>query len=175
MFAGSSPITSPSAPLKTHQKSGAFPPPELPGFDGTMTLSDSRLDHRPLSGGENATLIQSGPPPITRLTLPTCRAHYPGGSEQVQVSVASPSNSGLPRYSGGSASATSLSRPAQASHTLRPAGLLNRPRRPLSRGFIPTDYSPEMLVSYQILPTTFWVDPSSTGVLRLRGALNKTG
>jgi transposase len=39
---------------------------------------------------------------------------------------------GLPRYSGGSASMTSLSRPAQALLTLRPAGLLNRPRRPLS-------------------------------------------
>src|SRR5439155_13117807 len=36
---------------------------------------------------------------------------------------------------GGSASASSLSRPAQALPTLRPAGLLDRPRRPLSRGF----------------------------------------
>ena len=35
---------------------------------------------------------------------------------------------GLPRYSGGSASMTSLSRPAQASLALRPAGLLNRPK-----------------------------------------------
>src|SRR3954467_805062 len=32
------------------------------------------------------------------------------------------------------------SRPAQASLTLRPAGLLNRPRRPLSRGFGPPGY-----------------------------------
>src|ERR1022692_402867 len=29
---------------KTYQKSGSFPPPELPGFNGTMTLSDSRVD-----------------------------------------------------------------------------------------------------------------------------------
>ena len=29
---------------KTHQKSGPFPPPELPGFSGTTTLSDSRTD-----------------------------------------------------------------------------------------------------------------------------------
>ena len=41
----------------------------------------------------------------------------------------------FPRYSGGSASASSLSRPAQTSLALRPAGSLNRPRRPLSRGF----------------------------------------
>ena len=39
-----------------------------------------------------------------------------------------PAPLGLPRYSGGSASMTSLSRPAQASLTLRPAGLLNRPK-----------------------------------------------
>ena len=81
-----------------------------------------------------------GSPPVTRITLPTCRAHYPGGPERVRLSVASPSTCGLPRNSGGSASTTSLSRPAQASLALRPAGLLNRPRRPLSRGFDPTGY-----------------------------------
>ena len=42
---------------------------------------------------------------------------------------------GLPQTLGGSASALSFSRPAQASLALRPARLLNRPRRPLSRGF----------------------------------------
>ena len=70
---------------------------------------------------------------------------------------------------------TSLSRPAQASLTLRPAGLLNRPRRPLSRGFGPPGYPTKPLVSYQGLPTTPWVDPSSTGEPRRWGALNKTG
>src|ERR1019366_3832176 len=29
---------------------------------------------------EAATLARDGSPPITRTTLPTCRAHYPGGS-----------------------------------------------------------------------------------------------
>src|SRR5204862_2183454 len=29
---------------------------------------------------EAATLAHDGPPPITRTTFPTCRAHYPGGS-----------------------------------------------------------------------------------------------
>ena len=33
-----------SSASKTHQKSGSFPPPALPGFNGTMTLSDSRVD-----------------------------------------------------------------------------------------------------------------------------------
>ena len=57
---------------------------------------------------------------------------------------------GLPRYSGGSASIPSLSRPAQTSFTLRPAGSLNRPRRPLSRGSGPSDCSSKPLASYQI-------------------------
>src|SRR4051812_28666130 len=112
---------------------------------------------------------------MTRLTLPTCRAHYPDGPERVRLSVASPLHSGLPRYSGGSASTTSLSRPAQASLTLRPAGSLNRPRRPLSRGFGPPGCPDKPLVRYQVLPTTSWVDPSSTGEPRRWGALRNPG
>src|SRR5690349_12701633 len=53
------------------------------------------------------------------------------------------------RRVGGSASALGLSRPAQASLTLRPAGLLNRLKRPLSRGSSPAGYPAEPLVSYQ--------------------------
>ena len=81
----------------------------------------------PCGDAEAATLVPSGPPPITRFTLPTCRAHYPDGPERVRLSVASPFHPGLPRISGGSASMTSLSRPAQASLALRPAGSLDRP------------------------------------------------
>src|SRR5216683_2934791 len=77
---------------------------------------------------EAATLACDGSPPITRTTFPTC----------------------LPQMAGGSASALSLSRPAQASLTLRPAGLLNRLKRPLSRGSSPAGYPAEPLVSYQI-------------------------
>src|SRR6185436_4197344 len=40
-------------------------------------------------------------------------------------------------------------RPARASLTLRPVGLLSRPRRPLSRGFNPAGCPAEPLVSYQ--------------------------
>jgi hypothetical protein len=56
----------------------------------------------------------------------------------------------LPQMAGGSASALSLSRPAQASHALRPAGSLSRPRRPLSRGSNSCSYPHEPLVSYRI-------------------------
>ena len=58
---------------------------------------------------------------------------------------------------------------------VRPARSLNRPRWPLSQGFGPAGYPTKPPVSYQIKPTTVWVDPSSTGVTRRRGALRPTG
>jgi hypothetical protein len=120
-------VTSPYLLRQTHQKSGSFPPLALPSLSSTTTLSDTRRGHR-RDDGEAATSAPCGPPPITRLTLPPCRAPYPDGPERVRLSVASPLHAGLPRLSGGSASMTSLSRPAQASRALRPAGLLNRPK-----------------------------------------------
>ena len=70
-----------------------------------------------------------------------------GGSNPAAPGRQSVSNSW---EAGGSASALSLSRPAQASLTLRPAELLSRPKRPLSRGSSPSGYPAEPLVSYQI-------------------------
>jgi len=98
---------------------------------------------------EAATLALDGSPPITRTTFPTCRAHYPDGSSGCACRLL-PRSRGLPQMAGGSASALSLSRPAQASLTLRPVGLLNRLKRPLSRGSSPSGYPAEPLVSYQI-------------------------
>ena len=79
-----------SAPSKACQKSGSFPPPALPGLIGRTTLSDSRPARRARHGVGGATSGRNGPPPITRTTFPTCRAQYPGGSERVPMSVASP-------------------------------------------------------------------------------------
>ena len=103
----------------------------------------------PVNGVEAATLAQNGPPPITRTTFPTCRAHYPDGSSGCACRSL-PRPCSLPQMAGGSASALSLSRPAQASLALRPAGSLSRPRRPLSRGFSPPGYPTKPLVSYRI-------------------------
>ena len=97
---------------------------------------------------EAATLALDGSPPITRTTFPTCRAHYPGGSSGCACRLL-PRPCSLPQMAGGSASALSLSRPAQASLTLRPAGSLSRPRRPLSRGSDPASYPTKPLVSYR--------------------------
>jgi hypothetical protein len=59
--------------------------------------------------------------------LPDVPCPLPRWIERVYVSIL-PRPHGLPRYAGGSASTTSLSRPAQASLALRPARLLNRLR-----------------------------------------------
>src|ERR1700704_2579577 len=98
---------------------------------------------------EAATLAHDGSPPITRTTFPTCRAHYPGGSSGCSCRLL-PRSCSLPPLTGGSASALALSRPSQASLTLRPIGSLNRPRRPLSRGSSPSGSPAEPLVSYRI-------------------------
>jgi hypothetical protein len=94
------------------------------------------------------TSARPGVPPLAQTTFPACRAHYPGGPfRRTCRSLAG--RCCLPRYSGGSASTTSLSRPAQASLKLRPAGLLSHPRRPLSQGSNPARYQAKSLVSYQ--------------------------
>src|SRR3984893_16634760 len=75
----------------------------------------------------------------------------------------------LPQMAGGSASALSLSRPAQALLTLRPTRSLSHPRRPLSRGSSLASYPAKPLVSYQInRQLSGW--NSSTSDSRLRGA-----
>jgi hypothetical protein len=98
---------------------------------------------------EAATLAYDGSPPITRITLPACCAHYPGGPNGCLCRLLRHSH-GLPRVSAGSASALWISRPAQASLALRPAGPLDRQKRPLSRGFGPSGCPPKPLVNYQI-------------------------
>ena len=82
---------------------------------------------------------------------------------------------GLPRFSGGSASTTSLSRPAQASHALRPARLLTHLSWALSRGSALASFPARTLASYQVQPTTARVGPSPTGDLRPWGALRNPG
>jgi hypothetical protein len=79
VFVGSSPITSTLPSSKAHQKSGPFAPPALPGLNAPTTLSDSRQGRR-LSRRRGRYPRHNGSPPITRITLPTCCAHYPGGS-----------------------------------------------------------------------------------------------
>jgi hypothetical protein len=98
----------------------------------------------PLPGAHCGPLRRPEPPPsyrwgerrdpsrpwVSRVALgsvPTCHAPYPGERPHGHRSVAPMRSSGLPCFSGRSALATSLSRPARASHTLRPVGLQTHP------------------------------------------------
>ena len=67
-----------------------------------------------------------------------CQRHYPGGSKGVPASLASPSVFGLPHFSGGSAPALSVSRPARRSLAFRPACSLNRLMRPFDTRVLQT-------------------------------------
>lgn len=93
-------------------------------------------------------------PPATG--LPRCSNHFayvpcplPRRIEMGACVDCFPISRGLPRTLGGSASALSFSRPAQASLALQSARLLNRPRRPLSRGFDGASCPATQPVSYQ--------------------------
>ena len=113
-----------------------------------------------------------GSPPITRITLPTCRSHYPDGSNGCMCRLL-PRPPGLPRCSGGSASISSLSRPAQALLTLRPAGSLNRPKAAFVTRLRPGQSPSQTARQLPDQSTTLWVESSSTGETRLRNAQYK--
>jgi hypothetical protein len=167
---GSSPITFTSPSSKAHQKSGSFPPPALPGFNGRMTLSDSRQCRRlqatlrPLPS--HRTGLPRLPEPPFRRAEPTTPADRAGAHVDYF-----PRSRGLPQMAGGSASALSLSRPAQASLTLRPAGSLSRPQATFVTRLQPMRLPAQAARQLPDQSTTLRVDSSSTDDSRLRGAL----
>ena len=118
-----SPMSPSAASSTARRKSGPFARPALPGFNARMALSDSQCQPPSLPMALVPSSTDTGSPSLTRSAFPACRAPYPGGPSQC-VCRWLPGSCCLPRFHGGSASTTSLSRPAQASLTLRPAGLL---------------------------------------------------
>ena len=120
-----------------------WPPPFLTTLEARPStspepppLAADRLPHMPCSlprwTGAGARWLSSCAIPRGSLPCPCC----------------------LPRFSGGSASTSSLSRPAQASHALRPARLLTHLSWALSRGSALTGFPARTLASYQVQPTT---------------------
>src|SRR5438309_11076885 len=103
-------------------------------------------------------------------TFPTCRAYYPGGSSGCACRLL-PRSCSLPQMAAGPASALSLSRPAQASHMLRPAGLLNRLKAAFVTRLQPCRLPGRTARQLPDQSTTLWVESSSTSDPRLRGAL----
>src|SRR4029077_12957153 len=121
-----SPITFTSPSSKAHQKSGSFAPPALPGLTAHTALSDSRQSRRLTATLRPLPSLTTGLPRLLgspfRRAVPTTPADQAGAHVDLL-----PRSRGVPQMAGGSASALSLSRPAQASHALRPAGSLSRP------------------------------------------------
>jgi hypothetical protein len=154
-----------------HQKQGPFPPPTLLGLHGRMTLSDFRAGHHPIDDVEGAIFTTPGYPAITQIAFLACRAHYPGGSNRCDCRFSSlsvlpsPVNGrvGIHDFTFGACS--SFTRVTACRIACPPKGGL------LSRGFDPASCPTKSLGSYHVLPTTTWVDPSSTGDLRRWGAL----
>ena len=68
------------------------------------------------------------PPPPSSMRAAVITPADPTGARVARF----PAGGSLPRYSGGSASASPVSRPAQRSLALRPAWSLNCPRRPVA-------------------------------------------
>jgi hypothetical protein len=97
---------------------------------------------------EAAALALDGSPPITRTTFPTCPP-LPRRIKRVRVSIASPLMQPSPNGRRVGIRIVTFDA-SQASLMLRPAGLLSRLKRPLSRGSSPASYPAEPLVSYQI-------------------------
>src|SRR5215207_6482409 len=138
-----------------------------------MALSDSRPTRR-LCGVGAASPRRDGSPPLTRITLPTCRAPYPGGSRRVPASIASPLTrpSPFPRRVGiriftfetssGFTRVTArwIAQPPTAAFVTR-----------LQPGRLPCQAARQLPDQ----STTLWVEPSSTGDTRRRGALGNAG
>jgi len=130
------------------ERRGDFNPHDSRAAQRTIRPCPTPARSTAMSDVEAATSGLDGSPPITRITIPTCRVQYPGRPNRCMCRLL-PCPRGLPRAKDGSASASTLSRPARTSLALQPAGSLDRPRRPLSRGFGPASYPAKPLVSYQ--------------------------
>ena len=107
-----------------------YPPPQGAGsVPHDTTVGQHRLPAAP-----------RGFPYCTQPLFRTCRRHYPGGTVGCSTSFASPNGGGLPRNSGGSASALPLSRPAQRSLHVTACALAKSLTDPLHQKLRPIRY-----------------------------------
>ena len=98
----------------------------------------------------------------------TCCAHCPGEQSDRHVSVHQVALGGLRPFCGDSALALDLSRPAQASLTLRPARLLTRPiGGPLFPELRRSGHPRHRPGSYQDVPTPPWAGLSPAASIYL--------
>ena len=93
------------------------PPNRTCGFPACPSRGPGRRVHGTARASRVATLS----------IFHACRRKYPGGNRPVRSSLSSQPVSGLPLMTGGSASASCVSRPARRSLAFRPAWSLSRP------------------------------------------------
>src|SRR5438046_8813095 len=101
-----------SGPLQTLTLNGGpFPPPELPGFVGTTSLSVTPVGPAcpsRASGWESRAPADGVSRVALVLRVLACRRHYPGGTPGLcgftTRAPPLPSRGGLPRFTGGVAS-----------------------------------------------------------------------
>ena len=128
-----SPVVTPFILPVSLSNQGSFPPPALPGIRGNTSPS-ATLPARPAPRG---VPVRAYTPPTGLPVLPpspsSMRAAATTPAEPAGARVALfPTDGSLPRYSGGSASALPVSRPARRSLALRPACSLSHPGRPVT-------------------------------------------
>lgn len=160
------PFPSPSS--KAHLKSGSFPPPELPGFVGTTTLSDSRPVHRHYSMLKARPSTVTGLPRLPALpfqrAMPTTPVNH-----KAHMSIASLSARPSPPFDRVGVHIVTFE--ACSGFTQDAARWIARPPKAT---FVTRLRSVRLLVqTARQLPdqsTTLWVDSSSTGNTRHRGA-----
>ena len=135
---------------RAHPKSGPFPPPALPGFHGTTSLSATpRRPGLSLAGVRLGALSHRwGFPCCLLIPLPCMPSPVPRRDRSSRVARGSTSG-GLPHRSGRSAPALRVSRSVRRSLALWPAWSLTPRRSRLLECFSPSRY---LLEPLQVLP-----------------------
>src|SRR3982074_2977226 len=169
VFAGSSPITFTSSSSKAHQKSGPFPQPALPGFDGHTTPSDSRHGRR-LRDVEAATLALDGSPPDYPNHLSDVPCPLPRRIERVRVSIASPLIQPSPNGRRAGIRIVTFEACSGFTHVTAPR-IAQPPNAPSVTRLQPCRLPGRTARQLPDQSTTLWVESSSTDDSRLRGAL----
>ena len=130
-------LSSPSS--SALQKSGSFPPPELPGFIGTTSLSGTPAGAAALKRRRGRYPRRSGSPPLPASPVPSVPFPLPRRTGRVPASIASPSVRPSPLSLAGRHPHLHFRGLLRLHSRYGPLGSLSRPRRPLSRGFGPAE------------------------------------
>ena len=170
-----SPITVPSPSSEAHQKSGSFPPPALPGLSSTMTLSDTRRSRRPATTSRPLPSPTVGLPQLPgspfRHAVPTT----PMDQNRCVCRLLPHPTRAFPGTSAGRRPSLHFRGLLRLHSCYGLPDCSTAQRRPLLRGSGQTGCPAKPLVSYQGLPTTSQMDPSSTGEPRRWGARRTPG